>query len=653
MSVLRSTTGSRQALRGAQLGYRPALDGLRAVAVVAVMLYHGGVTWAAGGFLGVDVFFVLSGFLITSLLVKEWMRTGRIALRAFWLRRARRLLPAMLVVLVAVAAHFFFVSAQQQSTLRGDSLATLGYVSNWWFMVSGQSYFAQFLEPSPLRHTWSLAIEEQFYIVFPLLLVALLGRARLGLGRLRALLLVGALGSAGLMAVVFEPLADPSRAYYGTDTRMQALLLGAVLALVPALTRPATPVYSRLHGRLVRLPGSGLAGWLALAGLLVLFVTARELSPWMYRGGFLLVAVLSAVVIASVLRAPRSTLGRILSWRPVVAVGVVSYGLYLWHWPVYVALNHERTGLDGPALLSARVALTGLLAALSYRLVEEPIRTQRLQRRFTPTQWARAVAGATAAVVAVTLGATASAAPAGLAPVSEPANARPEPVPDARGRLVEAFLLGDSQSYGLRAYYGNLIDGLAVNGSTQLGCGTLLPERHVDGQTVPNLPACAEWEARWTQEVALLEPDVVVLMLGLGELYDRWVGGSVVRFGTKAYRDWLYAEIDRRRELVEDDAQRFALTTVLCMRVSADAADQHAQIANEFERLGWLNDTIRAYGADHPEVAVIDLHSTVCADGYAERVDGVTLRDDGLHLNEQGAALVWERLGSDLIDAAE
>ena len=147
--------------RGAHLGYRPALDGLRAVAVIAVMLYHGGVSWAAGGFLGVDVFFVLSGFLITSLLVKEWRRTGRVDVIAFWLRRARRLLPAMILVLVAVAG-FFFVTSQQQPLLRGDALATLAYVSNWWFMVSDQSYFAQFIEPSPLRHTWSLALAQQF-----------------------------------------------------------------------------------------------------------------------------------------------------------------------------------------------------------------------------------------------------------------------------------------------------------------------------------------------------------------------------------------------------------------------------------------------------------------------------------------------------------
>ena len=557
----------------------------------------------------------------------------------------------MLVVLLAVAGYSFATN-QQSAQLRGDSLSTFGYVSNWWFMASGQSYFAQFIEPSPLRHTWSLAIEEQYYIVFPLLLVLLLGRLRLGLKGVRVILLVGALASAALMAYLYEPLTDPARVYYGSDTRMQALLLGGVLALSPGLLRAARPTYTRFNGRLVALPGAAVIGWLALAGLLVMFTAARELAPWMYRGGFLLAAVLSAALIASVSQAPRSALARLLSLRPIVATGVISYGLYLWHWPVYVIVGHGRTGLDGPMLLALRMGVTAVLAYASFRLVEEPIRTQRLQRRFTRTQWTRTVSVSLVGVLSVMLFATASAQTPQLAPTNTLAG-RPSPVPDAQGRLVKAFLLGDSQSYGMRNYYGNRVDGLAVNGSTQLGCGTLLPERHLDGQTFPNLPACAEWEPRWTQEVAREEPDVVVLMLGLGELYDRRVDGRVVRFGTREYRDWLYREVDRRRELVKGHARRFALTTVLCMRISADAANTTTAVANDPDRLGWLNDTIRAYGTAHPDVSVLDLYSTVCANGFTEEENGVKLRDDGLHLSERGAALVWDRLGPAVIRAGE
>lgn len=651
MTVMSPSLAGASQRRGAQLGYRPALDGLRAIAVVAVLLYHGGVSWMRGGFLGVDVFFVLSGFLITSLLIQEWTQTGRIALVAFWLRRARRLLPAMFIVVLAVVLYTVVLDGAQPM-LRGDALATLGYVSNWWFIASGQSYFGAFIEPSALRHTWSLAIEEQFYIGFPLLLMLLLGRMRLSRSGLRLVLLVGVLGSAAFMAILYEPLRDPSRVYYGTDARMQALLLGAVVALVPALARPSTPVFTQMFGRIVRVPGSSVLALVSLGGLVAMFVSARELAPWMYQGGFLLAAMLSATLIAAISRAPRSLLGRALSWRPVVAVGVVSYGLYLWHWPVYIVVNHDRTGLDGAGLLLVRIVVTGALSFLSFRFVEEPIRRGRLQRRFTPTQWGRAVVATTSALALLILGATASVGPAGLPPPTEAADERTAPVPDAQGRLVQTFLLGDSQAYSLRTYYGNQVDGLGVNGSTQLGCGTLLPERHVDGQTMPNLPACAEWEARWTQEVAREKPDLVVLMLGLGELYDRNVDGSVVRFGTAEYRDWLYREIDHRRALVAGHTDRFVLATVLCIGISADAADRNAQLANDPDRLAWLNEAITSYTEVHPDVALIDLHGTICSDGYVEQIDGVQLRDDGLHLNAEGAALVWRQIGPQLIEAA-
>jgi len=395
-----------------------------------------------------------------------------------------------------------------------------------------------------------------------------------------------------------------------------------------------------------------VVGLLGLLGLGVMVVRARELSPTMYQGGFLLAAALSAVVIASVSRAPHSLLARGLSWRPVVAAGVVSYGLYLWHWPVYVVLTEERTGLAGSTLLGVRVLVTAALAVLSYQLVERPIRQQRLQQRLTRTQWRRAVTAATAGVVVITLVSTASAEPPGLAQPTSAVGTRPAPVPDASGRITDAFLLGDSQSFSLRQYYGNRVDGLAVNGSTQLGCGTLLAERNVDGETRPNIPACATWEPRWTEEIARLKPDLVLLMLGLGELYDRQVGDTVVRFGAPEHRDWLYREIDRRREAAEATGGRFALTTVLCHRVKLGATGRDGQIANDPVRLAWLNQAIDDYADLHPEARVVDLHGIACSSGYTETMDGVQLRDDGLHLNEQGAALVWQRLGPMLVAAA-
>ena len=299
-----------------------------------------------------------------------------------------------------------------------------------------------------------------------------------------------------------------------------------------------------------------------------------------------------------------------------------------------------------------RLGVTGALAYVSYRVVEEPIRTQRLQRWFTPTQWARAVAVTTVGVVAATLFATASAQPVGEAP--QAAGGRPAPVPDSQGRLLDVFLLGDSQAFGLRNLYGNRVDGLAVSGSTQLGCGTLLAERQTDGQTVPNLPACAEWEPRWTQEVAREKPDLVVLMLGLGELYDRRVDGRVLRFGTPEYREWLYREMDRRRELVAPSARHFAVATVLCMGISADAANQTTRIANDPERLRWLNDVhplVRQRAArgrrDRPA------RHGVCRRLHERRSTGSPCATTASTSTSRAPPSCWERIGPAVIVAAE
>ena len=243
------------ATRGSTIRYVPALDGLRALAVVAVMLYHGGVSWLPGGFLGVDLFFVLSGYLITTLLVTERARWGSIDLLAFWARRGRRLLPALFLMLIAVAVYAATLApTNQQATIRGEGLATLLYVSNWWAIVHGHSYFDQFLQPSPLTHTWSLAIEEQWYLLFPVVLSLLLVRRQVPRW-LTWVLAGGALASAAWMAHLFHPGTDPSRAYFGTDSRVQDLFVGAALAIW--LGTPAAPGLGELPRTGVRPMGAG------------------------------------------------------------------------------------------------------------------------------------------------------------------------------------------------------------------------------------------------------------------------------------------------------------------------------------------------------------------------------------------------------------
>jgi peptidoglycan/LPS O-acetylase OafA/YrhL len=388
-------------LRGRHL---PALDGLRALAVLAVVGYHLNLWWARGGYLGVDLFFVLSGFLITSLLLEEHAADGTIRLGAFWARRGRRLLPALFVMVAAVMAFVVLegrygntdlVAAIDLSQLRDQALATLGYVANWQLIATQHSYFAQFSAPSPLQHTWSLAIEEQFYLVWPFVTLVLLKwsvTSRRSVGAIVTAML--AVASTVLMAVLFVPGADPSRIYYGTDTRLADLAVGATLAWLTA-RGAELPEWTTKALR--------VAAPLAALGLVALMVTAGTAegipSPFMFEGGFLAASLLCAVVIADV-RRDDSVLATVFSWRPLVGIGVVSYGIYLWHWPVIVFATPASTGVSGAGLVVVRLAVITALVVVSYVLVEQPVRRRRLAVRARVVLYPLGVA-ATVAVVFV------------------------------------------------------------------------------------------------------------------------------------------------------------------------------------------------------------------------------------------------------------
>ena len=370
--------------------YMPGLDGLRALAVAAVIAYHLNMPWAPGGLLGVGVFFTLSGYLITDLLLGSWHSTGNLQLRDFWVRRARRLLPALFVMLAAVTIWVALADRSQLGALRGDVFAATGYVSNWWLALQHVSYFARFGPPSPLGHLWSLAVEEQFYLIWPWLLLAgliWLGRRRLreqektpGLNRgvtnllpLAVATLVLAGLSAGEMALLYHPSFDPSRVYDGTDTRAFGLLFGAALAMVWP-SRALRPNVSPGARRLI--DGMGVVG---LLGILLLIGLTNQYSAFLYRGGLVLLSIATVLVLASATH-PASRMGRMLGVRPLRWTGVRSYGIYLWHYPVIVlttATVAAHTDLPRDAL---QVGATVVIADLSWRLIETPIRHGALGR---------------------------------------------------------------------------------------------------------------------------------------------------------------------------------------------------------------------------------------------------------------------------------
>ncbi|MET0144535.1 MAG: acyltransferase family protein [Ilumatobacteraceae bacterium] len=382
----RAATSTRPAT-----GYLPGLDGLRAISVVAVLLYHAEMPWLPGGFLGVEVFFVISGYLITMLLVREFERSSTISLRTFWTRRARRLLAAVYVLLASVSAAVLLFYREDASTLAGQVWAALAYVTNWFLIVTEQSYFAAVERPPVFQHLWSLAIEEQFYLLWPLLLLGLL---RLFRGRplvIAGVITAGAIASFVWMAVLFEPAMDPSRAYYGTDTRASGLLLGAALAI---LWKPNRTFRGDAEVKSVSLD---LVGMGAVAVLVCCFATMRDTDSFLYRGGFAVVSVASCAAIMATVHGS-TVLGRhVLSHPVLIWIGVRSYSLYLWHWPIFV---YTRPEIDQPMTryptLVLRLALTVLAAELSYRYVEVPIRNgafRRWRTRLARRHGARRVAG--------------------------------------------------------------------------------------------------------------------------------------------------------------------------------------------------------------------------------------------------------------------
>jgi peptidoglycan/LPS O-acetylase OafA/YrhL len=349
-----------------RLGYMPGVDGLRALAVAAVVAYHAGATWLPGGFLGVDVFLVISGHLITSLLLAEHAATGRIALKRFWLRRARRLLPAVFVLILVVVGVMAIVHPDEVGGLRGAVASSFFYVINWFQIAVEQSYFEQFARPSVLQHLWSLAVEEQFYLVWPPVLALAFVVAKRK--QILAGVAVAIVASTALAWILYAPFQDPSRIYYGTDTRAAGLLVGVALAFI----RPAgvARVAREARAHVAR----DAVGAIALVAVLAMMLFVGEFDRALYQGGFLAIALATGLLLATVAH-PASRLARVFGLPVFVWIGVRSYGIYLWHWPVIQLTRPDRdVPFAGIGLVALQVTLTIALAAASYRYVEVPFR---------------------------------------------------------------------------------------------------------------------------------------------------------------------------------------------------------------------------------------------------------------------------------------
>ena len=630
-----------------RLSHQGALDGLRGLAVAAVVLFHSGLRGFDGGFLGVEAFFVLSGYLITTLLLEESRNSGTIRLGRFWARRARRLLPALLLLVVVVAAYQALAGTTHAvPDLVGDGLSTLFYVANWHQIWTGAGYFAATGPTSPLQHTWSLAIEEQFYLVWPLVILALCRRARRRRDGesavLNGVLVIAATGTVlSAAAMAFLVGRDGiNRVYFGTDTRASGILAGAVVAVVLCHWRASR---WRLPVRTTAVLGTtGLI--LLLAG--VIGVSGDDL--WLYRGGFLLVDLAVAALILGVSIVPRSLPGRALSLAPLRALGIISYGVYLWHFPLFLWLTEPSTGLSGAALLGVRIGATLAAATLSYFVVEKPIRSGRLPR---PVLVAAAPVGAAIAVASVLFASllvpvpvtTASAAtPSGSAAATATGCSGRSDGPSTNGRTLtrcaprSVLLVGDSIGYtlgmGLGADPGST--GITVVDRAILGCGfTNVGQGLTASGFLGIAPACVDAFGTWRHEFRELHPVAVVVVLGYWDCFTRQVHGEVVHVGERSYDAYL----TRRMGQLIGDLGSGSVPIVLVGVPLTDAPplpDGTPAPENDVARHRAMNSLLRDAAAAHPGVSYFDLDAVISPQGrFTSTVSGQPCRwSDGIHI---------------------
>ena len=651
-------------MRRQRLGYRPGLDGIRGIAVIAVMVFHGGIGWLPGGFLGVDLFFVLSGFLITTLLLEEWGTTAAIHLASFWARRARRLLPALVLLLAAVAVYGATLAPPvTRSGLRWDGLSSLFYVANWRFVFGHQSYFASFAAPSPLRHMWSLAVEEQWYLVWPptlLLILHFLRRRVDGRGKLRIIL--GVLATLTALSVaqmvrldlVTQGAADGGRSYYGTDTHIQVLLIGAMLAVAWLLWPPETRLGSSTLG--AWWPRAGLAG---AAICLLMFFEVSGGDRWLYRGGFALFAIAGALVVATVVAPGTGVMAKVLGSVAPRAVGRVSYGLYLWHWPVDVWLNPTRVHLSTGPLFLLRTAVAAAFTVASYHLVEVPIRTKRfVLHRPLRTTGAVMAALAVGVVLLPSIGDSAGApAVASITSPGQPHRPPPPPVhsrgrtellPATRpGRPVQVLVVGDSVGVSLTNEVKPPRPLKFVNASIE-GCGLTFGAAIVGGYPIYDVSQCPETHQRaaWLAGLAT-RPNVVVMSFGTWDVYDQEYDNRTYKAFTPAYEKLIAGQLQDDIDFVARYSRaHIALLDVPCYNETNYGLGGANSARNDPKRVAWVNGIFRKVAAANTgRVSVVSISRWACPGGHflTER-DGVTLRPDGVHYDPQSAALTWNWL---------
>ncbi|GAB3498638.1 acyltransferase family protein [Flexivirga lutea] len=636
-----------------------ALDGIRGVLVIFLLAYHFGFGRLAGAWLTLNVFFVLSGFLIVRLLVQERARTGSIRFLAFYARRARRLFPALALLLAVVVIYGLgFAPDQELGLLRWDVIATMGYFMNWRLVAQSNQYFVQFTEPSVLQHTWSLSVEEQFYLVIPVLVLGLM--ALVHTRRALIAVLVGlALVSAGWMAVVGVG-SDVARShlYYGTDTRAQSLLVGAALGVWTArLGRQSRP--SPFTVNQVQLIG-GTALAITLAG----FILVDPQTTAMADGGMF---ALSLAAAASVWAAADERIGplqKCLSVRPLAALGRISYGAYLWHWPIGLWIEQAMPSAAVWQRVLLGFILTVGVAALSYQRLEKPIHDRG---------WGAVIGGALRARTTATTVALALFVGAVGIGVGAPAA---DGVPRTNGsvRIVslvpgqQAFhepvkpytiaLYGDSVPYLLvknfpaKSFPGVTAKAVAVPGCDILNQPWLNPK---NGEPGPDPPECQPFRKHVRAQIAAAHSDLVIVFPAALLAFKHRIGDKTVWWGDEAYESAVRSRLDAISSAAKANHSKVAIVTGTCRStipkairsVIGSVQDDQPALLSELKTGNKMNSLIRDW-AKSRDIPIADLHHAVCPNGKPRSIKGMPIFGDGIHFSAAFTPSVWAFLIAEL-----
>lgn len=622
------------------LPYVAGFDGIRGLGVILMLVGHHGWSRIPGALFTVSMFFTLSGFLIATLMIGEWARNDGVSLGRFWERRARRLLPAALVAITGIVALQYFFEVGSGARFRGDVISAVGYVTNWRMAWSGTDYAANFAMDSPVQHFWSLAIEEQFYLFFPLAFVGLVRLTRGRWGLLGVFFGVCAVGSFVLAWTSAGRHGNTGITYYATYTRVSEILAGVVLAFI-LLAPPVKRFFHSPRGITV----ARSMGVVGLAGFVGLILTVGLDDPFVFRGGTLLNALLVWMIIICCVSSGPGLVTRFLGQAPFVALGKVTYTIYLVHLPIFLLLDTERTGLDSWALLAARLAATAPLVLVSYHLIEAPFRTGA---RLHPVRLVGVLALPALGVVAL-----ANLVPVHTSEVIDLAEIKTDDsplVPDsvmpvAGPAAARILLVGDSITWtmfpGLEHWNSSNEAQVAVDAHFAVAC-TLAEAGTVRslGKLEEPVEACERLRPDLPTTLAGAEYDAIVVTLGGKDLSDRFVEGDWRHLGDPTFDEWLRPQIGTLADLVAAEGVPVLWSTVGHVRIAEannPASDWRTFPDNDPARVDRLNQLIIDEISGRPGFTILPVDEWL--HGLPAGEFSTSYRADGVHYTVTGSQL--------------